>query len=194
VPTRGIFHKTCPSCASQVSVDEQRCGCGYSFLTDSELDQLSPDELLAQQQLEQEYIRARIAQAMGNLEVLNTALQADPKNFDKANKLMKAFADVRSLRAELTALLASSADLIGETAKALQAGISNEAPAVFRAAQAQKAEKIMHAAGMATKECSKCHAILPERAVLCFCGNAFSQTDTETSANASIAAEQQKGI
>jgi hypothetical protein len=190
----GIYQKTCPSCASQVSIDDARCNCGYSFRNDADASDLPPEELLAQIQLQQEYVKARIAQSMENLEVLHAALQADPKNFDKANKLMTAFAEVRGLRAELAELAASSAELTGSVKKVAEPGMSSEPSAAFRAAQLLKAEKIMQAAGMATKECIKCHAVLPQRAALCFCGYAFSQTDSSASADSSVGTDQQKGI
>ena len=178
--THGIYQKTCPACVSQVPIDEQRCHCGYSFLGTGNTEELTADELDAQQQLEQEYIRARIVQASESLEALRTALSVDPKNLDKANNVMRAFADVRDLRTELQALSSPNVDLIAATDKAIEASMSQQAPAAFRAAQAEKAEKIMQAAGIATKECDKCHAVLPERAVLCFCGYVFSGVDAAT--------------
>ncbi|HKQ30524.1 MAG TPA: zinc ribbon domain-containing protein [Burkholderiales bacterium] len=191
--TRGIFQKTCPSCTAQLSVDEERCNCGYSFRAEQSLS----EEEQAQQQLQFEYVKARLAQAMSTLESLHGTLLADPKNFDKANQLMKAYADVRVLRTELKELSVptDATDLIGAAAKALEesAQMSSQAPQAFHAVQTQKAEKIMQAAGMKTKECGKCHAILPERAVLCFCGYTFSDVDT-ASTTVERSAEQHQGM
>jgi hypothetical protein len=150
-------------------------------------DELSPEEQLAEQQLLQEYVKARISQATDDLERLHAALLADPKNFEKANKLMKAFADVRALRAELSEL---STEMMQNEPTAM----STQATAGFRAAQAQKAQKVMQAAGMRTKECDKCHAILPDRAALCFCGHRFAQADTDASAQTDIGSEQRRGL
>lgn len=152
-------------------------------------DELSSEEQAAEQQLLQEYVKARIGQAMDDLERLHAAVLADPKNFDKANKLMKGFADVRALRAELNELSAGTVD---EVKKETAADMSAQATATFRATQAQKAEKVMQAAGMRTKECGKCHAILPDRAALCFCGHAFTQPDTDKSVQTDSVTEQRK--
>jgi hypothetical protein len=195
--TRGIFQKTCPSCAAHVSIDEQLCRCGYSFHTGIDVGELPAEEDQAQQQLLREYVKARLAQATQTLEGLLAALSMDPKNFDKANRLMQAFADVRALRAELKDLsvMVDDTDLIEAAAKALAATpMSAQPPQAFRAAQARKAETIMQAAGMKTKECGKCRAILPQPAVLCFCGYAFYHSDTTISAPTNAGSEQRQGM
>lgn len=183
---RGIFQKTCPSCATHVSIGEEQCDCGYSFRADMDVAELPTEDEQAQQQLLREYVNARLAQAMDILENLHATLLADPKNFDNANRLMKAYADVRGLRAELKALSVpeNTAESIGTT----------EAPQAFRAAQAKKAEVIMQAAGMETKECGECHAILPERAVLCFCGYVFSRTATNAADTSTSEDTQRQGV
>jgi hypothetical protein len=195
--TRGIFQKTCPSCATHVSIDEQLCRCGYSFRSGIDAGELPAEEDQAQQQLLREYVKARLAQATQTLEGLLAALSMDPKNFDKANRLMQAFADVRTLRAELKDLsaMADDVDLIEAATKALAATpMPAQPPQAFRAAQARKAETIMQAAGMKTKECGKCRAVVPQPAVLCFCGYVFSHTDSAVSAPANAGTEQRQGM
>jgi hypothetical protein len=195
--TRGIFQKTCPSCATHVAIDEQQCRCGYSFRTGIDVSELPAEEDQAQQQLLREYVKARLAQATQTLESLLTALSLDPKNFEKANRLMQAFADVRALRVELRdlAVIVDDKDLIDAAAKALAATpISAQPPQAFRAAQAQKAETIMQAAGMKTKECGKCRAVLPQPAVLCFCGYVFANTDAAVPATMNPGTEQRQGM
>ena len=178
--TRGIFQKTCPSCAIQVPADELRCGCGFSFRNDAAEESSGGDQ--AEQELMYEYLKARMVQAVETLESLHSELVADPKNFEKANRLMKAYADVRSLRTELKEMSPPpvETDIISAATKALaQVSMATEPPQAFRTAQAQKAEKIMQAVGMKTKECGKCRAVLPERAMLCFCGYAFADVGAD---------------
>lgn len=129
------------------------------------------------QELLKEYLSARIAQAVDNLESVQTALATDPTNLDKAGRLMKAYVALHELRAELEAL-SESADTTTPAEDAGSAGAetatSQQATEAFRAAQAHKAEQIMKAVGMETKNCPKCRTVLPQRAALCFCGFAFA--------------------
>jgi hypothetical protein len=62
----------------------------------------------------------------------------------------------------------------------------------FRAAQARKAEQVMNAAGMRTKECTRCHAVVPERAALCFCGHVFAQANEERAATSAAQLDEQR--
>lgn len=189
---RSIYHKTCPTCATLVEVDVKRCTCGYSFEFESqapESDALPEDMAVQDEELLKEYLDARISQAVSELQVIQSALASDPKNLEKANKLLGAFAQVRELRTELetqTAKLTAARD--AARAARLERGmeidarledipaapISTEPTDAFRAAQSAKAENIMHAAGMETKACPKCRNVLPAQAALCFCGHTFS--------------------
>jgi hypothetical protein len=164
--TRSIYHKPCPSCAAAVNVDAAQCRCGYSFEMEiPEVDMLADDQQVQEQELLKEYLSARIAQAVDNLQDVQSALATDPKNLDKAGRLMKAYVALHELRTELDAL---------SVTKAAEAASSQEPTEAFRAAQSQKAEQLMQAAGMETKNCPKCRTVLPQRAALCFCGFAFT--------------------
>src|SRR5687767_11715877 len=55
--TRGIFQKSCPSCAAHVSINEQQCRCGYSFRTGLDASEIPVEEDQAQQQLLREYVK-----------------------------------------------------------------------------------------------------------------------------------------
>jgi hypothetical protein len=166
MPVRGIYQKSCPSCAKQVAIDADRCACGYSFVAGIDVAEVSEEDQLAQDTLVEEYIHARIGQALTRLQSLQSELLMDPKNLDKAGKLMRAFADVRELRAELDEHRARA----GRSAATQPSAQPTQA---FRAAQAQKAEQAMHDAGISTKTCPKCQAVLPIPAALCFCGHGF---------------------
>lgn len=190
--TRSIYQKVCPCCSALVALDADRCECGYSFEAENRETELSPEELAVQQELLREYLEARINQAVAQLQTIQAALVSEPKNLDKANKLMQAFSEVRELRAEIEAQAAKVA-AIRNAARAAreESGMESDPEDVesalatslqptpeFSAAQAAKVETIMRAAGIDTKECPKCHTVLPQRAALCFCGFAFTQNST----------------
>src|SRR5690349_7714110 len=99
---RSIFQRACPACSTLVESDAKRCNCGYSFDTQSQENQFLPeDQAVQDEQLLKEYLDARIGQAVSELETIQASLTHDPKNLDKANHLLHAFAQVRDLRAEL---------------------------------------------------------------------------------------------
>ncbi len=161
---RNIFRKTCPSCATQVPTELEQCACGYSFLP---TDPATSDAGGAHEvELYRAYLGARLEQAAGTLEAERKILAADPKNFDKAYRVMRALHEVQALRAEFDACADAAAT---ETAPSQAPG------AAFRAAQASKADRIMQQfEGTATKRCPKCQQTLPVTSALCLCGFAFA--------------------
>lgn len=180
---RSIYHKACPSCAALIEVETGQCECGYSFDSSQQSDQL-PDEFNTQdQELFREYLNARLAQAVSELQEIRSALVADPKNLQKAERVMRAYLALKELRQELDAQKIQSGD--GKTGDAGRAAEKTAAgpTAAFRATQARKAEQVMNAAGMDTKSCPKCQAVMPERALLCFCGYSFGSRDRFSSEN-----------
>jgi RNase H-fold protein (predicted Holliday junction resolvase) len=206
---RSIYQKVCPSCSTLVALDTGRCKCGYSFEDEVQQTELLPEEQAAQEELLKEYLNARVSQALAQMETIQAALVNEPKNLDKANKLMQAFSEVRELRAEIEAQSAKVAEIRNAARAELDVENSPSAepaatPAAssqptqeFSAAQATTVEKIMHAAGIDTKECPKCHAVLPERAALCFCGYAFARNAAASLAPihaASSATEYRKNV
>lgn len=187
--TRSIYQKVCPSCATLVALNTGRCQCGYSFEGENHETNLLPEDQAAQEELLTEYLNARIGQAVTQLQTIQAALVSEPKNLDKVNKLMQAFSEVRELRAEIEAQSATMAEIkkAARTETGVEKNPVSETAATpasslqptqeFHAAQAAKIEQIMHAAGIDTKQCPKCHAVLPQRAALCFCGFAFARNN-----------------
>ncbi len=187
--TRNIYQKACPSCATLIEVDVKQCSCGYRFGVQQGEDELLPEDVAAQEEeLVKEYLDARVGQAVTQLQVSQAALANDPKNIKTANSVMRAFSEMRELRAELDAQTAKIAEarriaraarierglnVEPSTEPADTAATSPQPTEEFRVAQSAKVEKIMRAAGMGTKECPKCHSVMPERAALCFCGYGF---------------------
>jgi hypothetical protein len=203
--TRSIYHKPCPSCAAAVVIEATHCRCGYAFdVQTTEADMLPDDQFAQEQELLREYLHARIGQAVDSLQNVQAALAADPKNLDKAARLMKAYVALHELRAEAQSITpveppqvatTPPVETVAESAAAIpsaEAG-SDQDPTAFRAAQARKAEQVMKAAGMETKDCPKCRAVVPLHAALCFCGFAFSHPDTSI-APADSAAETEDRV
>jgi hypothetical protein len=121
------------------------------------------------------YLGARIDQAAAALEHQRATLATDPKNFDKAFKVMRALRDMQALRAELATYTvpAPNATDMAEAEEAPAIG-SAEPGEAFRATQAAKAARIMEQfEGTATKQCPKCRQVLPVSTALCLCGFAF---------------------
>jgi len=168
---RSIYRKACPSCSTSVELAATQCVCGYLFDASSlESGEQMDEPSMQDDELLKEYLQARIGQAVEELKGLQTALAADPKNIDKANRLMKTYVALHDLRTEFGSF---SPDDDATRATSAEPGEA------FRAAQSLKAEQVMKAAGMNTKACPKCHAVMPEQAALCFCGFAFTHDSAD---------------
>lgn len=170
---RNIFRKTCPSCATQVPIDSDTCSCGHVFVASTEPGLSAAEDSGEEEELFRAYLTARIEQAVSSLEAERAILAADPKNFDKAYRVMRALHDVQILRAQLSAH-GGSAPPAADAAETGSATPSAEPSEAFRAAQAAKAERIMQQfEGTETKECPSCGQTLPVSTALCLCGHAF---------------------
>lgn len=174
---RNIFRKTCPSCATQVPIDSDTCSCGHVFVAATEPGLSASEDTGEEEELFRAYLTARIEQAVSSLEAERAVLAADPKNFDKAYRVMRALHDVQTLRAQLSAHGGSAPASAPPSADATETGsatLSAEPSEAFRAAQAAKAARIMQRfEGTETKECPNCHQMLPVNTALCLCGHAF---------------------
>jgi hypothetical protein len=177
VSNRNIFRKTCPSCATQVPIDSDTCGCGHVFAAAIESGATASDDAGGEEELFRAYLSARIEQAVSALETERTILAADPKNFDKAYRVMRALHEVQALRAELRAYSGPAAPALPSapaTPEAAPAALSAEPSEAFRSAQAAKAARIMQRfEGTETKECPNCQQTLPVSTAMCLCGYAF---------------------
>jgi hypothetical protein len=210
---RSIYHKACPACAAPISIGNERCHCGYSFAMATDADAISEEhqQLIQDEELLESYLGARLNQAVVQLQNMHSLLIADPKNLDKATSVLQTLGDVREIREQLqqqSARVAEAKRVARGTAEsadekpasesiaadAPHAAASPEPTDAFRAAQAQKAALVMQAAGMNTKDCPKCKAVLPERAALCFCGNVFAQANTAAHDTAEDASENPSQI
>jgi hypothetical protein len=179
VSNRNIFRKTCPSCATQVPIDSGTCSCGHVFVAPVEPGVSVGEDAGEDEELFRAYLSARIEQAVSSLETERAILAADPKNFDKAYRVMRALHDVQALRAQLSAHGGSAPAAAPPSADVAQTGpatLSAEPSEAFRTAQAAKAARIMQQfEGTETKECPNCRQTLPVNTALCLCGYAFGQ-------------------
>lgn len=170
---RNIFRKTCPSCATQVPIDSDTCSCGHVFVASTESGLSAGEDSGEEEELFRAYLTARIEQAVSALEAERAVLAADPKNFDKAYRVMRALHDVQTLRAQLSAH-GGSAPSSADATETGPATLSAEPSEAFRAAQAAKAARIIQQfEGTETKECPNCRQMLPVSTALCLCGYAF---------------------
>jgi len=107
---QSIFEKICPSCASILSVARDRCDCGHVFSQHtSELSENTLEASLREEELYENYLAARAAQAQEAARAATTELALSPDDAAKAE------------RAELTKEVAKSleADLHEQRAKIL---------------------------------------------------------------------------
>jgi hypothetical protein len=175
VRSHSVFRKTCPSCATQVPTDSHACACGHIFAAATEPGAAGAEDTDTDDELFRAYLRARIDQAVSALEAERIVLAADPKNFDKAYRVMRALHDVQALRNALQAHMADAALAAPSPAEGSEPAIPSAEPSeAFRTAQAVKAARIMQQfEGTDTKECPNCHQTLPVGTALCLCGYAF---------------------
>ncbi len=172
--TLSIYQKTCPACLTILSVNAERCDCGYRFgAKEAEAGVQEDRSAEEEEELYRAYLAARLEQAVTRLEEARAALAAEPQNFDRAREVMKLLHEVMQLRAEKTAFgeIAHTAQEAGDAGSA-------EPTEAFRAVQAARAEAAMaRLAQVPTRECPVCHARLPSSCARCFCGHLFATAE-----------------
>lgn len=161
--TTGIFHKACPACAVSVPRDVTRCDCGHAFDQD---DSPAHQPTLAQEELFESYLAARVEQALADLETARAALAAAPQDTDKAYALLQQVQSLHAQRDEWRRQQAKVAALL--RLAPTPAGIDGDA-ARFRAAQATRAAQAV-ANGAGPRHCPACGAAWPTAASRCACG------------------------
>ncbi len=102
--TLGIFDKACPQCTADNAAGEIRCACGFIFDTaDADGSGPSPQETAEEERLFQEYLTARVAQAIEQATVAAHGADIEPKNERRAIEAIRAQAAVETAKAELSA-------------------------------------------------------------------------------------------
>jgi RNA polymerase subunit RPABC4/transcription elongation factor Spt4 len=178
-----IYHKACPACTTLNAASAEQCAsCGYSFVNPEDDGIAAEQQALDQALLLEDYLQARVEQALASVEAARTDLTRDPGNFDRIARVLRAVQEATERRAELNAQRLQTGE-IRETLAALkvmdgQPAISEQPGEAFRAQQAARAEAAMAKfEGTATKTCPKCHTVLPVSTAMCMCGFAFARGD-----------------
>jgi hypothetical protein len=153
-------------------------------MTANEKDDRPPADVEAElldSRLMEDYLAARVEQALADLEAARCSLAADSHNFTKAEIVLRAVHTVRTIEAELLAQREHIAALQGapderNPATPLQSAQAGEK---FKARQAAKARQIVaRFEGTETKSCPQCGTVLPVGTLLCFCSYRFPMTQT----------------
>lgn len=130
-------------------------------------------ERLAEEELFETYLAARVQQALESLEAARTTLAADAQDPRHTLLVMQRIHELRDLREQFDA----QRERVNSTRRA--AGMpSAEPPAVageatsadFRATQAERAAQIMAAIRAQPRTCPSCQALLAPQADNCVCG------------------------
>lgn len=116
-----MFLKACPECASTLPAHARSCACGYAFEPD-DADDSQPmlKEIAKQEQLYEQYLRARAEQASEAARVAADATTKDPGDARKATEAVRGKRAALAAKAELAAQVARVAQF---TALATRAGL-----------------------------------------------------------------------
>jgi hypothetical protein len=169
-----LYAKPCPSCAARNPADAGRCACGYDFAAGAVA---GDSEAVSESQLLEDYLAARVEQALTEVEAARSALAADPHEFRKAAYLLRIAQEARKLGEELhaqrehTAGLRQSLGLENPESAPAQTERPGER---FTTQQASRAQQIAaRFEGTESKSCPQCGAVLPVSSLLCFCSFRF---------------------
>ena len=100
----GIYDKACPQCTADNAAGAIRCACGFIFGTDAVNGSgPSPQETAEEERLFQEYLAARVSQAIEQATVAAHAADVEPNNERQAIEAIRAQAAVEKVKAELAA-------------------------------------------------------------------------------------------
>lgn len=80
-----IFLKSCPECASRIAVRASACSCGYVFESGKGGDFLTAEARARDEQLYEEYLRARAQQAHEAARLATELAERDPQDSQKAS-------------------------------------------------------------------------------------------------------------
>ena len=204
-----IYQKTCPECAATVPADAKRCECGYCFEPVHADAVRSAEEQAAQDEgLFEDYLAARVEQAIEAMRVAQSELAKSPGDFDKALEVMRRLQEVRAARTVLEAQAAKTAEAqkaaaaaknnLEQTeshAKTSETSVvqSSEPSEAFKALQAAKAAKSMEAKQVTeTEECPACHTMFPLGVTRCACGYIFDDRAAKDGAGTSSESRERK--
>jgi hypothetical protein len=79
-----IFLKSCPECASRIAVRANACSCGYVFESGESAEFLTAEARVRDEQLYEEYLRARTHQAHEAARLATEIAERYPQDPEKA--------------------------------------------------------------------------------------------------------------
>ena len=122
---RSIFQKVCPECMATVPLDTRECICGHHLDHDDTDTALSSEEIrLKAEELYENYLGARVDQAVKAVKTARADFARDPSNTAKSNQIDSA---MREAQMAESALAAQSAR-IAEMKKAMSPKARSAAP------------------------------------------------------------------
>lgn len=156
----GIFQKPCPACATLLAREATACECGYFF--DAEGTDGDEAQQLAQEELFETYLTARLQQSLADLDAARATLAAAPTDTKTAYAVLR---QVQTLQQQRLELLAQQ-----EKVAALRARVAEDSAAAgeFRAAQAARAAKIVERQ-TSPATCAHCSAPIAPDVGRCTC-------------------------
>jgi hypothetical protein len=182
-----LYTKECPSCAARNPADAGHCACGYDFASGTADSAAGENEAVNESLLLEDYLAARVDQALAEVESARSALAADPHEFRKAAYLLRIAQEARKLGEELHAQRVHTAGLrqtlgIENPESPITAPAQTERPGErFTAQQASRAQQIAaRFEGTETKSCPQCGTVLPVSSLLCFCSYRFPLATEQT--------------
>lgn len=98
-----IFLKSCPECANRIAVGANACSCGYMFESGEIKDLLTVEARARDEQLYEEYLRARAQQAHEAARLATELAERDPQDPEKARIAALERLAVEQAEAELAA-------------------------------------------------------------------------------------------
>lgn len=156
----GIFLKPCPACATLLPREASGCECGYLFDADEDVGDES--QQLAQEELFETYLTARLQQALADLEAARATLATAPTDTNKAYAVLRQVQTLQQHRAELQ----TQQDKVA--ALRARVGAQGAPTDEFRTAQAVRAAEIVERNGT-DAVCRHCGATIPAGAKRCSC-------------------------
>lgn len=110
-----IFLKSCPECATRIAVRASACSCGYMFESGEVVDFLTPEARVRDEQLYEEYLRARAQQAQEAARLASEIAERYSQDREKARTAALERLAAERAKAELAAQAARVAAMTKES-------------------------------------------------------------------------------
>lgn len=110
-----IFLKSCPECATRIAVRASACSCGYMFESGEVVDFLTPEARVRDEQLYEEYLRARAQQAQEAARLASEIAERYSHDPEKARTAALERLAAEQAKAELAAQAARVAAMTKES-------------------------------------------------------------------------------